>query len=1062
MLPHGKRLPESPLHVMDKAMDYPASLPSALRQRLATFYRANENTLAEQLLEEARLPPPQLEQAQHDAARWIASIRSTKKSLPGIAEMLSHFGLNSREGTALMCLAEALLRIPDSATADALIRDKLSSTDFDAHLADDTSWLLRAAGWTLNLTGKMVGADDTAHTTPGAMLGLLNNRLSHGAVREAIRTAMGWLGNQFVLGTDIHGALGRAARLGSATARFSYDMLGEAARTAADVEHYYNDYLKTISAVGAANRALPHLAPSGISVKLSALHPRYEAAQCDRVYAEMVPRLIALAEAAAAEDIFMIIDAEEADRLLLSLGVLEHTLAGARLSDWQGLGLAVQAYSKRAPAMIAAAAHYARQHKRRLIVRLIKGAYWDTEVKRAQERGWSDFPVFTRKITTDVSYLACAKQLLAEGGWLTPVFGSHNAMTIASIKALAPKPEILEFQRLQGMGEELFSTLAAEGLRTCVYAPVGSHDILLGYLVRRLLENGANSSFVNQLSDPRIPVAQLMTDPVAKLSALTEKRHPKVTLPSALYAPERRNSSGLDLTDPAVTEPLAAAVEASWTKEWRAAPLLNGVLQSETPATPVYDPSRNSRIVGQVHGATAAQVTIAGDAAAAAFPVWRAKPVTERAAILEQWADALQTEQATFIALLGREAGKTVSDAIAEVREAIDFCRYYAVEARKHCTPQLLPGVTGEKNELFLVGRGVFGCISPWNFPLAIFVGQIAAALAVGNTVVAKPAPQTPLVATLACQLAFKTGLPVGALQLVTGGAEIGAALVSHPALAGVAFTGSVATAQAINRTLAQRAGAILPLIAETGGQNALIVDSSALPEQVIDDVITSAFRSAGQRCSALRLLCLPVATADKILAMLSAAMQELVLGDPLDLKTDVGPLIDQAACRRLQQHQTRLQRDAKAHCVLSHPSDANQGTFFAPQLWEIPSVNFLTEEVFGPILHVVRYKPDELSALIAAINATGFGLTGGVHSRIAAMTEAVAQQLQVGNFYMNRSTIGAVVGSQPFGGMGISGTGPKAGGPHYLPRFGVERCISSNTVAAGGNASLMTAAGED
>lgn len=1043
-------------------MDYPASLPPALCQRFAALYRADEEALVTQLLGEASLSPPQLQQAQSDAARWIEGIRNTKKSLPGVAEMLSHFGLNTREGTALMCLAEALLRIPDSATADALIRDKLSSTDFDTHLADDSSWLLRAAGWTLNLTGKLVGAEDAAHTTPGAMLGLLNNKLSHGAVREAIRAAMGWLGNQFVLGTDIQGALSRAAKLGSTTARFSYDMLGEAARTAADVEHYYSDYRKTIAAVGAANRALPKLAPSGISVKLSALHPRYEAAQSERVYTEMVPRLVTLAEAAAAENIFMIIDAEEADRLLLSLGVLEKTLASAKLGDWQGLGLAVQAYSKRAPAVIAAAAQFARHYKRRLIVRLIKGAYWDTEVKRAQERGWSDFPVFTRKITTDVSYLACAKQLLAEPEWLTPVFGSHNALTIASIKALAPKPELLEFQRLQGMGEELFQTLEAEGLRTCVYAPVGNHEILLGYLVRRLLENGANSSFVNQLSDPRIPIAQLTADPVAKLAALPQKRHPKVTLPAALYSPERQNSTGLDLTDPAVTTPLHAAVAASWTREWRAAPLLNGVQETETAATPVCDPSRNNRIVGQVQNATTAQVAAAVENAATAFPAWRDRPVAERAALLEAWAEALQTEQAALIALLGREAGKTVNDAVAEVREAIDFCRYYAVEARKHGTPQLLPGVTGEQNELFLVGRGVFGCISPWNFPLAIFVGQIAAALAAGNTVVAKPAPQTPLVAAFACQLACKAGLPVAALQLVPGGAEVGAALLTQPALAGIAFTGSVATAQKINQALAQRNGAIIPLIAETGGQNALLVDSSALPEQVIDDVITSAFRSAGQRCSALRLLCLPTATADKILSMLSAAMQELVLGDPLDLKTDIGPVIDQAACRRLQQHQARLQSAAKAHCVLTLPAAASQGTFFAPQLWEIPAVSFLTEEVFGPILHVVRYRPEARDSIIAAINATGFGLTGGVHSRIAAMTAAVARQLQVGNLYINRSTIGAVVGSQPFGGMGISGTGPKAGGPHYLPRFGVERCISTNTVAAGGNASLMTAAGED
>jgi RHH-type proline utilization regulon transcriptional repressor/proline dehydrogenase/delta 1-pyrroline-5-carboxylate dehydrogenase len=1043
-------------------MDYPSTLPAALRRTLADLYRADETALAETLLTAAQLTPSQLEHAERDAQRWIETIRNTKKSLLGVAEMLSHFGLNTREGTALMCLAEALLRIPDAATADALIRDKLTSTDFDTHLGTDSTWLLRAAGWTLNLTGKIVAEPDQAHSTPSAMLGLLNNRLGHGAVREAVRHAMGWLGNQFVLGTDIHNATKRASKLGTTTARFSYDMLGEAARTAADVDHYYSDYLKTIAVTGATNRAHPQLAPSGISVKLSALHPRYEAAQAERVYDEMVPRLIALAEAAAHENIFMIIDAEEADRLVLSLNVLERTLMQAKLGNWEGLGLAVQAYSKRAGAVIDAAATMAAHFKRRMIVRLIKGAYWDTEIKRAQERGWSDFPVFTRKLTTDVSYLACAKQLLTHSAWLSPVFGSHNALTIASIIAIAPKPDALEFQRLQGMGEELFNQLEAEGYRTCVYAPVGNHEILLGYLVRRLLENGANSSFVNQLSDPRIPLTSLTANPVAKLAALANKRHPKVILPIDLFAPERVNSSGLDLTDATVTTPLLTAIATTWQQKWSAAPLIKGISRIEESAHPIYDPSQQSRIVGQVHSATPEQVKEAFAVAQTGFATWRQRSANDRATTLEQWADHLHSNQAALIALLGREAGKTINDAVAEVREAIDFCRYYAARARIDCVPHLLPGVTGERNELHLQGRGVFGCISPWNFPLAIFVGQIAAALAVGNSVVAKPAPQTPLIAAFACHLALQAGIPDTVLQLLLGDASIGAELIAHPNLAGIAFTGSVATAKTINRTLANKTGAIIPFIAETGGQNALIVDSTALPEQVIDDVITSAFRSAGQRCSALRLLCVPHATADKITTMLKASMQELVLGDPLDLTTDIGPVIDKAACERLHAHSNKLRAHATEHYSLPLPHACTNGTFFGPQLWEIPTISVLTEEVFGPILHIVRYHPAELSQLITDINATGFGLTGGVHSRIAAMTEQVTQQLHVGNLYINRSTIGAVVGCQPFGGVGLSGTGPKAGGPHYLPRFGVEYCISTNTTAAGGNASLMAAAGED
>jgi RHH-type transcriptional regulator, proline utilization regulon repressor / proline dehydrogenase / delta 1-pyrroline-5-carboxylate dehydrogenase len=1041
---------------------YPVLSDPSWREHMARLYRADEAALATELLAAAQLEPQQLRAAQTEATRWISALRAQKKIIPGAPEFLARFGLDSREGTALMCLAEALLRIPDNATADALIRDKFSGAAFDAQLGTDDGIMLRTASWSLALTGKIVSSpEDPAMRSHGTMLKLLQNRLSHSVIREALRHGMGWLGQHFVLGTDIKSALARAAKLGDAQNRFSFDMLGEAARTATDAERYFQDYLDAIRAIGAANRAHPKLAPSGLSVKLSALHPRYEAAQSLRVFNEMVPKLVTLMKAAATEDLFMVIDAEEADRLLLSLTVIERAMAAQPLPHWSGLGLAVQAYSKRAPAVIDFAAKLARHHRQKLIVRLIKGAYWDSEIKRAQERGWDEFPVFTRKQTTDVSYLACAKLLLSYEDCLTPVFGSHNAMTIASIRAIAPQPEALEFQRLQGMGEELFAELAGSGCRTCVYAPVGGHAVLLGYLVRRLLENGANSSFVHQLHDPRVPIESLVADPAAELQDLAQKRHPRVTLPQALFAPERLNSSGLDLTDPAITTPLLQTLNTALQREWQATPLINGKFITEKAAEPVLNPAQLRTKVGEVINSGTTDIADAVAAGLKAWPAWRDRPVAERAALLEAWAEQLQSEQPALLALLAAEAGKTINDAVGEVREAIDFCRYYAARARHDFTPIALPSVTGENNELSLTGRGLFVAISPWNFPLAIFVGQIAAALVTGNAVIAKPAPQTPLIGAFACRLAHAAGVPAAILQFVTGGAEIGAALVAHADIAGVVFTGSTQTARAVNRALAAKDGPIVPLIAETGGQNALIVDSSALPEQIIDDVITSAFRSAGQRCSALRLLCVPTATAELLLPLLQEALHELRLGDPLDLATDIGPVIDRQAQERLLQHVTRLRQNAKEIATLPIPQELAEACFVSPQAWEIPNVEFLREEVFGPILHVVRYKPEELPELLQAITATGYGLTGGVHSRISQFIEQVTAGLLVGNLYVNRSLIGAVVGSQPFGGMGLSGTGPKAGGPHYLHRFCHERCITINTTAAGGNASLLAAAGE-
>ena len=1043
-------------------MDDPVAFPDHIAQSLNQFYRADEDRVAEALLADAALDPAKMQAAQQRTAAWIGKIRTAKKTLPGMADMLAHFGLDTKEGVALMCLAEALLRIPDTATADGLIRDKLGSVDFEAKFGADTPWFLRAAGWTLNLTGNLAGAHDPQLQSARGMFGLLGNKLGQSAMREAVKQGMRWLGDQFVLGANADAALARAVKLADGKARFSFDMLGEAARTAEDAERYFAQYMDVIRKTGAANRNRPAHAPSGVSVKLSALHPRYEAAQTARVQAEMLPRVIALAEAAAAEDIFMIVDAEEADRLLLSLEVIEKTLATAKLGAWRGFGLAVQAYSKRAPAVIDAAAWLAERYQRPMILRLVKGAYWDTEIKRAQERGWSDFPVFTRKITTDVSYLACARKLLAHDRWLTPVFGSHNALTIAAVLALAPDPQKLEFQRLQGMGEELFAQLSAEGLRTCVYAPVGEHRTLLSYLVRRLLENGANSSFVNQLGDPRIPVQDLTADPAAKLQTLSRKRHPAVTLPGNLYLPERINSAGLDLTDPVQTAPLLEAMGHAWGKEWQAAPVIGGRILAEGASRQAFDPSDNRRGVGQVFMAAPEQVEQAFKTAHQGFAVWSRRSAHERAIILERLADRLEAERAQLMALLVREGGKTVNDALAEVREAADFCRYYAARARQDFAPQTMPGPTGEQNILSLHGRGVFICISPWNFPLAIFIGQIAAALAAGNCVIAKPASATPLAASYAVSLALQAGTPGGVLQFLPGDAALGAALIAHPLTAGVAFTGSGAVARGINRALAAKDGAIVPLIAETGGQNALIADSSALPEQLIDDVLTSAFRSAGQRCSALRLLCLPEATADKISAMLSAALREMTLGDPGLLQTDIGPVIDRAACTALQAYVARLREGAKEIYTLPVPGDCQHGAFFSPQIWEIPNVAFLTGEAFGPVLHILRYRPEALTQLIEAINATGFGLTGGVHSRIDGTVEKIRSELRAGNLYVNRNMIGAVVGTQPFGGEGLSGTGPKAGGPHYLPRFAVERTVAVNTAATGGNADLLTAVGKN
>ena len=1006
--------------------------PLSLLPKLAVLYRADEKACLDNLFEAAKLAPGEQAKAADRAKIWIEDIRRNHKPQASATDLLSRFGLTSKEGLALMCLAEALLRIPDRATADALIRDKLGEAHWQEALGDDAPWALNATGWALAVAGKVISLDDTSKANPAAALGKLVSRLGQPVIREAIKAAMEWLADQFVMGQTIDRALTRIKPKAEQGVRYSFDMLGEGARTADDADKYFQAYANAIEAVGQFQSAGKYKRPSGISVKLSALHPRFEAAQYDRVMQEMLPRLVALCELAAKLDIPLTIDAEEADRLQLSLEVAVKLLDAADLGEWTGLGFAVQAYQKRAPVVIDFFADLARERHRKIQLRLVKGAYWDTEIKRAQERGWNDFPVFTRKAGTDVSYLACARRLLA-ADFIDPVFGTHNAMTAAHILQLAKDPSRIEFQRLHGMGEELHQRLQKENLSCCVYAPVGAHDVLLGYLVRRILENGANSSFVHRLFDRSIPIDALTADPVEELQSYPTVRHPLIRRAPDLFEPERRNSAGLDLADPFVTGPLLAQINDFHRTSWPA----------------------------EVKDASGDELNHAFRSAQNAYHDWSLTPVEKRAKCLERLATLIERDRAQLMSLLIHEGGKTIPDALGEVREAADYGHYYAMRARSDFAVYDLPGPTGERNQIRLFGRGVFGCISPWNFPLAIFLGQILAALVSGNCVIAKPAPQTPRIALYMWRLLHEAGIPDDVFHVTPGGPDIGKALVDLPGLAGVAFTGSTATGRAINIALANKEGPIVPLIAETGGQNALIVDSSALPEQVVDDIITSAFCSAGQRCSALRVLYLPSSTADKIITLLKGAMKELHVGNPALLATDVGPVIDKPAQKKLLDHVARLRKEAKEICTV----EINQSLlrsdwpYIAPQAWEIPSIGWLEGEVFGPILHVIRMADDDIAKTIAEINSTGFGLTGGLHSRIEGTMKQVERELHAGNFYVNRSLIGAVVGIQPFGGEGLSGTGPKAGGPHYLPRFALERVTSNNLTAAGGNASLLIAA---
>ncbi|SLN11482.1 bifunctional proline dehydrogenase/L-glutamate gamma-semialdehyde dehydrogenase PutA [Oceanibacterium hippocampi] len=1034
---------------------------------LRRAYRMDETAAVEALLAEWSLDARTGAAIEDRARKLVKAVRRGRRGTGGLDAFLHEYELSSREGIVLMCLAEALLRIPDAGTMDDLIRDKIGPANWESHLGQSSSAFVNASTWGLMFSGRLLGSGDVEPSGLRRSFRGLMRRGGEPFIREAMRQAMRIMGKQFVMGRDIGEAIERAEEWEARGYRYSYDMLGEAARTREDAARYFKAYEDAIEAIGSAARGATVMERAGISVKLSALDPRYEEAQRADCVARIVPQVRSLALAAKDHNIGLTIDAEEADRLELQLEILKHVYLDPALDGWDGLGLALQAYQKRAPHAVDWLAELARTGGRRIMVRLVKGAYWDSEIKRSQEAGFPGYPVFTRKASTDLSYLVCARALLARRDRFHCQFATHNAHSVAAILAFAGDDKGgFEFQRLHGMGVPLYEEIVPEGtlgIPCRVYAPVGRHEDLLAYLVRRLLENGANTSFVNRIVDDKAPIEEIIADPTARVAKLTRKPHPGIPLPVDLYGAERKNSTGIDFSDPSVTAALAPEMERFAKRGWKAAPSLAAGKRGGKAAE-IRDPSDNRRVVGEVVEADAAIAGRAADAAAGAAPDWNAVGGAKRAAILERLADLLEGRRAELMALLVREAGKTLPDAISEVREAADFCRYYAAGARRDfVAPVALPGPTGERNEIALAGRGVFLCISPWNFPLAIFTGQVAAALAAGNAVLAKPAEQTPLIAARAVALAHEAGVPAEVLQLLPGpGPEIGNALLAHPALAGVAFTGSTETAKLINRRLADRPGAILPLIAETGGQNAMLVDSSALAEQVIPDVVSSAFGSAGQRCSALRVLFVQDDVADRLIRMLEGAMAELKVGDPGLLETDIGPVIDREALGILEAHARRIAESAREIGRVRLGADCGHGTFFAPRAFEIEGIGVLEREVFGPVLHVVRFEIERLDAVLDAINGTGYGLTLGVHTRIDERAEHICRRLRVGNAYVNRNMVGAVVGVQPFGGEGLSGTGPKAGGPHYLHRFATERTLSVNITATGGNAGLLSLEEQD
>lgn len=1052
-------------------------LPSI--DEIAAHHLIDEHRLVGGLIERAVYTEDERRRTAEIARRIVQDARADQAQHGGIDAFMREYGLSSEEGVILMCLAEALLRIPDADTADAFIAEKIAHGNWDRHRGHSDSLFVNASTWGLMLTGRLVKLKDSQSANAIDALKRLVARSGEPFIRQAIRQAVKLLGEQFVLGRTIEDAIARAKHYEQKGYRFSYDMLGEAARSEADAERYFQRYVAAIECVGLAVGPLNAVNADAIiprpsiSVKLSALHPRFESGQDERLLKELLPRLNALVHHAMARGLGITVDAEEQDRLEPTLRLFGEAFINPAIGTWNGLGIAVQAYGRRAVPVLRWLRRLAEERGKRIPVRLVKGAYWDSEIKWAQERGLADYPVFTRKRNTDVSYLACMRLMLTYPQQFAGQFATHNAHTIAAAMVAAGNTPF-EFQRLHGMGEGIYESVVTgtgAGLgeaRPCrIYAPVGDHEDLLGYLVRRLLENGANTSFVNRLANDEMPIAHIIRDPVEEAererSAGTEPAKSLVK-PRDVFWPERRNSSGLALDNAAVLATLLAEMNTALAASYEAAPIVSGRVQAGSGlASLVLCPHDRSQRMGTVLTATESQVDAALTAATEAAHGWDRLGGPARAKILDNAADLIERDRSKFMALLVREAGRTIPNALAEVRETADFLRYYAFQARKlFAEPVSLTSTTGETSSIEWRARGPFACIAPWNFPLAIFVGQTAAALAAGNPVLAKPAEQTPIIGFLAVKLLHEAGVPPNVLHFLPGGGDVGAALVKDLRVKGVAFTGSNETAWSIQKALADRRGPIIPFIAETGGLNAMIADSSALPEQIVRDAVRSAFDSAGQRCSAARVLFLQDDIAGKTIPMLTGAIAALKIGDPLAIDTDIGPVIDEPSQDALETHKLRMQDQARELIDLRLPPSVRSGTYVSPACYEIDRMSLLDSEVFGPVLHVVRFPRGGLSKVIEAINATGYGLTLGLHSRIEAVADQVARYARVGNLYVNRNQIGAIPGVQPFGGEGLSGSGPKAGGPSYIQRFATERVRTTDITATGGNVQLLTLSVKD
>jgi len=1046
-------------------------LPSIqLKAYISSNYCIEENSYLESLLAFMDPAPSDLKTVALQASLLIEKVRAHKDGVYLLDQLLLEYSLDTQEGILLMCLSETLLRVPDPDTADALIADKLGMADWHKHLKSSDSFLVNAASWGLMLTGKVVNIDPDIEASPVSMFDKLMTRLGETITRNVLNKIMTVMGGHFVLGRDIDEAFENGETKLQQGYSYSFDMLGEAAVTAEDAQSYFQSYRQAIISAGQHNQTQNFQQSASVSIKLSALHPRFEESQRHRVMTELYQTVLVLIREAKHAKVAITIDAEEMDRFELYLDLFEQLYQSKEVQSWGELGVVIQAYSKRALPTLLWLSSLAREQKDIIPVRLVKGAYWDSEIKQAQQLGLDDYPVYTRKDATDLSYLACAKFLLNDvARYLFPQFATHNAHTVAAIQTLALNENVAanryEFQRLHGMGIALYDvvrTLNPE-VNVRIYAPIGAHADLLPYLVRRLLENGANSSFVHRIVDANTPISELVIHPITALRQKTQLRDERIPLPCHIFGSARQNSAGINLHSRSHYLPLYEQIDAYMTQSWQGASIIQGELVLQGEKKIIADPCNQNRISGECFYAKEEDVVSAIHLAHSAFYRWHNTALSERAAYLNKMADLLETNRVELIALCHREAGKTLEDSIDEVREAVDFCRYYASQARAHFMKEkTLPGPTGELNQLYYSGRGVFACISPWNFPLAIFTGQIAAALVTGNTVLAKPASQTGLMATRVTQLWHEAGIPTDVLHLLVGeGRLIGNAITQHTLIAGVAFTGSTETAQTINRNLAARAAPIAPLIAETGGQNAMIVDSTALPEHVVKDVIRSAFSSAGQRCSALRVLYLQEDIADKVIRLLKGAMAELSMGDPSRYETDIGPVIDVDSQQKLQAHIHKMHEEGtliyETQLSKALAEEAKEGVFVAPVAFKIHTLAQLEQEHFGPILHVITYPADGLPKVIEEINQSAYGLTLCIHTRNEHTAKEIDRQVHVGNVYINRNQIGATVGVQPFGGQGLSGTGPKAGGPGYLFRFSTERTRTTNTSAVGGDTALLS-----